>query len=285
MASFLKYLLSKRFFIHLGIIILVWIIVVLGTFFGLKIYTQHGETFPTPDFFGLQKNEVQKLCKEKNLRYDVIDSVYRNDVPPGSVVDQYPEKGVHVKINRKIFLTINSIEKEMVAMPDLTGISIREAVVQAKMYGLRIGKLQFIPDIAKNNVIYQQYKGKKIKPGMRIVKGSIIDLVVGVGLSNKETFVPCLYGINKEAAESKLNSAALNIGAVVYDDDINTATDSNMAVVWKQYPEINHGKTQLNLGSPVDIWLTIDSAKVTQRCDSLEQIDSTSSTGDDDLGL
>lgn len=285
MASFLKYLLSKRFFIHLGIIILVWIIVIFGVFFGLKKYTHHGETFPTPDFIGLQKNEVQKLCKENNLRYEVIDSVYRNDVPPGSVVNQYPEKGIHVKINRKIFLTINSSEKEMVAMPDLTGISIREAVAQAEMYGLRIGDLKFIPDIAKNNVIYQQYKGKKIKPGTRIAKGSIINLVVGVGLSNKKTFVPCLYGINEDAAENKLNSAALNIGAVVYDDNIKTATDSNMAVVWKQYPEFNHGKAQLNLGSPVDIWLTIDSTKVIQQCDSLEQINDTLSTGGDDLGL
>ncbi len=285
MSAFLKFLTSKRFFIHLGIIIIVWLIFIFGAFFGLKQYTHHGKTFPTPDFIGLQKDEIQKLCDEKNLRYEIIDSVYLNDIPPGSVVDQYPEKDVLVKINRKIFLTINSIEKEMVVMPDLTGISIRDAVAQAEMYGLRIGDLQFIPDIAKNNVIYQQYKGKKIKPGTRIAKGSIIDLVVGVGLSNKETFVPCLYGINNEEAESKLNSAALNIGAVVYDDNIKTARDSNMAVVWKQYPEFNHGRTQLNLGSPVDIWLTIDSAKVTQQCDSLNQIDNTSSTGGDDLGL
>ena len=285
MASFFRFLLSKRFFIHLGAIILLWIIVIFGTFFGLKKYTHHAESFPTPEFIGLQKNEVQKLCQETNLRFEVIDSVYRNDVPPGSVVDQYPEAGIHVKINRKIFLTVNSTEKEMVDMPDLTGISIREAVAQAEMYGLRIGDLQFIPDIAKNNVIYQQYKGKKIKPGTKIAKGSIIDLVVGVGLSNKETFVPCLYGLNKDAAETKLNSSALNLGAVVFDEDIKTATDSTAAVVWKQYSGFNHGKTQLNLGSPVDIWLTIDSTKVTQKCDSLEQIDNTPDNEDDDLGL
>ncbi len=285
MSSFFRFLFSKRFFIHLGIIVLIWIIVVFVTFFGLKEYTHHGETFPTPSFIGLQKNEVQKLCQEKDLRYEVIDSVYRNDIPPGSVVDQYPESETHVKVNRKIFLTVNASEKEMVAMPDLTGTSIREAIAQAEMYGLRIGNLQFIPDIAKNNVIYQQYKGKKIKPGTKIAKNSIIDLVVGVGLSNKETFVPCLYGLNKDAAETKLNSSALNIGAVVFDADIKTANDSTTAVVWKQYPEFNHGKTQLNLGSPVDIWLTIDSTKVVQNCDSLEQINNTPDNDSDDLGL
>ncbi len=284
MSSFFRFFLSKRFFIHLGIIVFIWIVVLFGTFFGLKKYTHHGETFPTPDFIGLQETEVQKLCQESDLRYEIIDSVYRNDVPPGSVVDQYPESKIHVKVNRKIFLTINSREKEMVGMPDLTGISIREAVAQAEMYGLRIGDLQFIPDIAKNNVIYQQYKGKKIKPGTKIAKGSIIDLVVGVGLSNKETFVPCLYGLNKDAAETKLNSSALNLGAVVYDSDIKTATDSTAAVVWKQYPEFNQGKIQLNLGSPVDIWLTIDSTKVIQQCDSLEQINNITDNTDD-LGL
>jgi len=280
-----KFLLSKRSFTHLGIILSIWIIVILIVFFSLKVYTHHNETFPTPNFIGLQKDDVKKICNEKQLRFEIIDSVYNNEATPGSIVDQYPQSGVNVKINRKIFLTINALEKEKVPMPDLTGISIREATAQAKIYGLKIGNLKFIQDIAKNNVIYQLYKGEKIKQGTKITKGSIIDLVVGSGLSNKTTFVPCLYGMNKDNAEIKLNNAALNIGAVIYDDNIKTTVDSISAVIWKQYPEFNYGKTQLNLGSPVDIWLTNDSTKITQHCDSLEEQDKLYDMEDDNWEL
>lgn len=285
MTSFFKFLLSKRFFINLGIILLIWIVVILGTFFGLKKYTHFGEIFPTPNLIGLQENELLDTCKKYQLKYVIIDSIFRNDVPRGVVIEQFPEANDNVKADRKIFLTINAREKETVRMPDLTGVSIRQALADATMYGLRIGDLQFIPDIAKNNVIYQLYKGKKIQPGTKIDKGSVINLVVGVGLSNKKTFVPCLYGLKRDLAEDKLNSAALNIGAIIFDKSVLTSVDSAMANVWKQYPEYNRGETQLNLGSPVDIWLTLDSNKVVQNCDSIEQNISVSNNNDNDLGL
>ncbi len=64
-----------------------------------------------------------------------------------------------------------------------------------------------------------------------------------------------------EEAKGLLQANSLNIDAIIYDDSIRTVDDSLRAFVWKQLPEIGSG-TKLRLGSSLDIWLSIDSAKI-----------------------
>jgi len=245
---------------------------VWGTFISLKIFTNHNEYIKLPSFIGKTEPEVKNLCKQYKLRYVITDSIYSNKAKPGTVVEQIPKPGVNVKENRKIFITINAVEPEKISMPDITGISIREAALIAEIYGIKIGNLKFVPDIAKNNVLKQQYKGQEIAPGTLIPKGSVIDLVVGTGISNEKTYVPCLYGLTYKQVEQTLTEAALNIGAVIYDETIKNAKDSAYAIVYRQNPSFRPNPTQLNLGYPVDIWLTVDSTMNIPNCDSLKSI-------------
>jgi eukaryotic-like serine/threonine-protein kinase len=62
-------------------------------------------------------------------------------------------------------------------------------------HGLTVGKLIYVPDIAVNNVLRQQYTGKDVKPGELIIRGESIDLVLGEGLSKQTTAVPDLFYI------------------------------------------------------------------------------------------
>lgn len=261
---------QKWFWINLLLLIVFYVIVVWGAFVGLNIYTNHNEYIKLPSFVGKTEKEVQQLCKQYKLRYVITDSIYDSHVKPGAVVEQIPKPGVNVKENRKIFLTINAIGPEKIAMPDLTGISVREAAMVADIYGIKIGNLKFVPDIAKNNILKQMYKGAEIKPGTLIPKGSVIDLVVGTGISNEKTFVPCLYGLTYDQAEQVLTAAALNVGAVIYDETVKNAKDSAVAKVYKQNPEFRVQPVQLNLGYSVDIWLTADSTMQILNCDSLK---------------
>jgi len=276
--SFLKYFFSKQFLISLLTIAVIWAIAIVGTFFSIDRYTHHGERITTPDFYGLTDSQIVDTCKKYNLQYIIIDSVYDENVLRGSVVDQNPAKGSFVKENRKIFLTINAHSREMVPMPDLRGVSIREATSEAALYGLKIGNLKFVPDIAKNNVLRQFIKGKEIPVGAKVYKGSVIDLEIGIGVSNEKTFVPCLYGLLLNDATDKLYASGLNSGSIIYDTNIKTSDDSSKAFVWRQSPSFNFGKTQLNLGYGVDLWLTIDSTKITLNCDSLSTDETTEET-------
>ena len=259
--SVLKFFISKKFFAHIGLAFATLAILLIITFTGISIYTNHGESFATPDFSGLTEQQFIDLIQQKSLRYKIIDSVHVDDLTPGVVVEQTPKPGNFVKENRTIFFTINAYTAEQVPMPQLAEISLRNAQVTLESYGLRVGQLIYIPSEYTQLVLGQHYKGKPIEPGTLIAKGSSIDLLVGQGLSNKKTEIPDLQGLTLEEALTLCQSNSLNIDVTIYDDTIATQEDSLRAFIWKQLPEANMGK-KLRLGSSLDIWLTIDSLKI-----------------------
>ncbi len=259
--SVLKFLISKRFLIHIASALGLIAFILIATFVTLNIYTHHGESFETPDFSGLTERQFIDLVRQKDLRYRIIDSVHISDITPGAVVEQTPKPGNLVKENRTIFFTINAYSAEQVPMPKLMDFSLRNAQVTLESYGLRVGQLIYIPSEYTQLILGQHYEGKPIEPGTLIAKGSTIDLLVGQGLSNKKTEVPDLIGMTLEEARNYLLANSLNIDAVIYDDSIPTPEDSLRAFVWKQLPESEIGK-KLQLGSSLDIWLTIDSFKI-----------------------
>lgn len=256
-----RFIFSRYFLKHFGLAIGITIVIVLITLLWLTVYTRHGQARPVPDFTGMTSDEVLLTAKKYKLQSIVIDSVYTNIVDRGQVVEQNPKPGFKVKKNRKVFLTINALNPEMVIMPSLVGLTLRQAKVILERNGLEIGKRLYVPDLAINNVLKQLYEGITIEGGDSIEKGASIDLVLGKGLSNEKTIVPDLISLSIERAESKILDASLNIGAITFDNSIKDPEDSANAFVWKQNPEFND-RNLIQLGSPVYIWLTVDSAKL-----------------------
>jgi len=259
--SFIKFIISKPFLKNTGMIAATLILLLTITFVSLNIYTHHGEANPLPDFSGLTESQFKDVVKKHDLRYKIIDSVHINNKLPGVVVEQTPNAGEKVKQNRTIFFTINSYTKEKVQMPNVVEASLRDAKVTLESYGLKTGKIIYVPSEYTNLVMGQMYKGKPIERGTTIPKGSRIDLMIGKGLSNKKTNVPDLIELSIEKAEQTCLNTSLNIGAIICDSTIVTGEDSTSAFVWKQRPEAEEG-THLFLGSSIDIWITLDSAKI-----------------------
>ncbi|PLX24093.1 MAG: penicillin-binding protein [Marinilabiliales bacterium] len=254
-----KFLASKTFFKHLGFAVGGVILLLTFIFLLLKIYTHHGQALSVPDFTGLTLEEVHKKAKRNKLRIEVADSVFNNNRPKGTVIEQNPVAGFEVKKNRRIFLVMNASNPEKVKMPNIIGVSHRQAEAVLKNAGLEIGRLIHVPDIAVNNVLKQKFNGEEIKEGMLVPKGSKIDLVLGMGLSNQKTQVPDLDHYTLERAKNRIMRSALNIGAIIYDESIINAADSIEAKVWRQYPSFKENKT-IRLGSTIDLWLSVDSA-------------------------
>lgn len=255
-----KFLTSKIFFKHLGLAILIGGGLLVLIFLGLKIYTHHGQKLAVPSFYGLELEEAQKLARKSRMRIEVIDSVYYKNRPKGTVIEQNPVPGFFVKARRRIFIVTNAFNPEKVKMPNVIGVSHRQAKAILKNRGLEVGKLIHVPDMAINNVLKQKIDDKDIAPGELVEKGSKIDLVLGKGLSNQTILLPNLEENTLAEAKDKLLRAALNLGAVIYDESIQTATDSFTARVWRQYPIYKQNR-RIQLGSSVDLWLSVDSAK------------------------
>jgi len=255
MFAWLKFLVNKYFWLNIGIIILIGIIFLITVFYSIKIYTHHSKSFPLPDFKGLTEYQFQYLFKKNNLRYSIIDSVYLDNVPKGTVIEQVPKAGEHVKKNRNIFLTINAWSEEQVLIPDLKDYSLRNAKVVLESYGLKPGDLIYIPSEYTNLVLGQQLYGKLVEQGTIVPKGTSIDLLIGRGLGKELTSVPNLLGLEKSVAEQIVQRVFLFIGGIILDESIVTSEDSARAFIWKQNP-VSRSGAMLNVGASIDIWLT-----------------------------
>jgi beta-lactam-binding protein with PASTA domain len=261
--KFLKFITSKIFIKNLGISIVIALAMLFTVLLWLKVFTHHGKAKPVPDFYGLTPQEAVDLGKDEKLRIEISDSVYNTNAERGTIVEQYPRVGKKVKKNRKVFLIINATNPESVEMPGVVGLTHRQAKAILETYGLEVGKLSYIPDLAKNNVLKQKFNGIEIHEGDTIPKGSSIDLVLGTGLSDRKTIVPDLIGSTYEQARNSILNASLNMGAALYDETVFNMEDSLLAFIWKQNPEFDE-ENPIQLGSPVYLWLTVDSTRLPQ---------------------
>jgi beta-lactam-binding protein with PASTA domain len=259
--SLKNFLLSKIFLKNLGLAVIIIVGLVMVMLIWLSFYTRHGQARPIPDFYGLTMEQTAKLAKKNRLKYQVIDSVYTSLVPRGCVAEQNPKPGFKVKKWRNVVLTINAYNPEMVAMPNLVDLPIRQAIALIASSGLEMGELRYRPDLSINVVIEQHCNGKNLTEGDSLQKGSVIDLVLGKGLSNQRTSVPDLTGMSLEPARRKILISSLNLGTYIYDNTIINSNDSLNAFVYKQNPEYRE-ETTLQMGSAIYLWLTVDSAKL-----------------------
>lgn len=162
-------------------IILVWI-----TLQWLSWYTHHNDYLVVPDFRGQLISGVTDATENSNYRFMVIDSLFDPEKPKGSVLTQDPAPGAKVKKDRTIYVTIASFVPEKTVMPDLRDLTLRQAQTMLESAGLKLGHLQYIKSFDEDAVQNQFYKGRVIKPGSAIDKGSTINLTVGMGSKGQE---------------------------------------------------------------------------------------------------
>ncbi len=186
--TFIKYLFTKDFLkqlLYAGIILVVLTFVLL---WWLKITTNHDQQIEVPNLAKLSIQEVQDTLDEMDLRFEIIDSAnYNPDYPRYSVIEQIPKAGKYVKENRKIYLTLNPSGYRKIKIPNVVGKTRRQAEPTLRAMGFKIGKVTYIPYIAKDEVLGLRYKGKKIKPGETLQKTAVIDLVLGDGSGSLNT--------------------------------------------------------------------------------------------------
>ena len=254
----------KSFFNHyivknVLLLILVVFIIFYGTLKMLKLYTHHGEALLVPDVKAMTLEEAVKTLQSKKMRWHLSDSVYVSSVIPGAIVNQSPEPGSKVKKNRRVFLTINALAPEKVKVPDVVGISFRQAKTTLESQGLNVGEITYEPDIAKDNVLQQLYRGKEIRKGAEVIKGSDIELVLGAGLSDELAPVPNLMGKTLLELREIKTKYFFNFG-VIYDNTVITRADSAKAFIFQQRPAAS-ADAMLPLGSHIDVWMTVDKGK------------------------
>lgn len=259
MKTFFRFIFSKLFLKQLLIAIIIAIAIYLATLIGLRAFTRHGETIQVPDIKGYNISQVERVITNKELRYIIIDSVYTKEVLPGTVFDQIPAAGAFVKKDRKLFLIMNAKNSELVTMPSLKNVSLRQAKSTLEESGLSLDRVMYVTSEYKNLVLSQMVADTIIPPGTSLPKWTAITLKVGRGLGNVTVDVPYLRGMYWIDARNEIQHFNLNEGAVIEDPSITEKVVKDSAIVWKQYPQ---PKVLTQVGKTVDLWLTMDTTVV-----------------------
>ena len=237
------------------------VLIFLGVFIffqSLVYFTHHGASLKIPDVKGKNIEEATKLLEQQGFDVMVQDSVYYDTIPKLVVVKQFPDPDATVKVNRVVYLTVNRAIAPIIEMPNLVGMSFRNAEIEIRARGLKLGDTSYKPDIAKNAVLDQIFNGSSIKSGTKIEMGSEISLVLGAGVSNEEMAVPDLFGLTYEEARALIDANGIMLGSIVPDHDVK---DTLTSFVYAQRPERLSPDKKLNRirpGQMIDIFLGLN---------------------------
>jgi eukaryotic-like serine/threonine-protein kinase len=245
-----------------------WINIIVGVVLALAIFsvfllslkwmTHHGRTATVPSVDGKSYEEASKLLKKAGFDVEIQDSIYADTLKPLTVIKQIPDGDEVVKSNRTVFLVISRAVPPVVEMPNLVGYSFRNAEMVLKNMDIKIGDTTFKPDFAKNAVLEQLYNDSPIAPGTKIKKGSVISLVLGDGVGDREFTVPVITGMKFCDVKTKLEASGIVIGAIITEANV---TDTCNAWIYKQNPERLDDEKKINhirSGQTMDVWLQLD---------------------------
>lgn len=242
----------------------VLVALIVGAMIFLNVATQHNKELIVPDLANMTVEEAHAVATASGMRVDVTDSAFVKRMKRGAVYRQNPAPGSKVKEGRRIALTINAVNPRQITMPDLIGYSTRQAKAELLSRGLVLGKLIYVQDMATNNVLRQLHNNLEIEPGAMVDSEAVIDLVVGLNSRDNVTFVPYLAGLRSLSAVEAVHDHSLNIGKMRYDDTVKDYEDSLNAVVYRQVPAASDS-IFVNMGSAVDLYMTLDHSRVPVR--------------------
>jgi beta-lactam-binding protein with PASTA domain len=234
--------------IHLFIAFIILVAIALFYFYAfLPNRTNHGQSITVPNIEGLPIQKVEEFLTKHDLRFEVNDSSYSSQYPPLTVLKQFPAPGSKVKENRKVYVSINRLNPPTVEIPDLINTSLINAEAVLKGSELKRGRIQLIRGPFLNLVQEMKIGGSKVAPGVRIPKGTVIDLVVMDG-GSMYLPTPNVLDFSYEDANFSIKGSNLNVGNVTLIGD----TTGLNAVVLKQKPAPNEN---IKVGEVVDLWI------------------------------
>jgi beta-lactam-binding protein with PASTA domain len=236
--------------------------------FLLNRITNHGEYLVVPEVKGKNYMTVQSELESQGFEVVIQDSIYVDSIPPNVIIKQFPEAESTVKVNRVVYLTVNCTVPPTITMPNLIGMSLRNALMELRSLGLKLGDTSFIPDLAKNAVKDQKINGLQINPGTPIRMGSKIDLVIGSGLGVAAIPVPDLFGLTYPEAKIVLELNGIGPGVVLLDEGL---IDTSLGYIYWQNPNPIDDQFNINIIRPGQLMdIRLSPVKPDKKADSLQ---------------
>ena len=170
--------------VNLVIICLTAVVGIAIVYFSLALFTKHGRTDIVPGVENMSYTEAVSRLYDLGFRVDIRDSLYKDNVRPGYVIEQYPKANSVVKPGRKIFLYINAVHPKEVVIDDdnhpmeyaLKSFSYRSGI--AKLEELGFKNIRVVRVLGDNDCIVKVLaNGQPVRKMQRVpVNGRLFEL-------------------------------------------------------------------------------------------------------------
>jgi len=200
-----------------GIFIGFLIIAGISAYLTVNFVIKNEGTVVVPNLVGEDIVSSLELLTNLGLNTKVKGNQYSSKIPKNSIVYQEPEPGDMIKKGRDIRVVISKGTR-IVAMPNLTGLSLQSALLILEKNGLAEGVISKPYNrIINKDAIISQFP----LPGSEVERGTKTNLLVSMGKRYVESVMPELTGRFFEEAVLDIEKNKLEIGTIypVYQKD------------------------------------------------------------------
>ncbi len=211
--TFWQKIFNKKVFgiLALGLLGLI-IFSVLMDFIVMPWYTKHGEAVELPDVTDKPVAEAVEVLEEGGFDPLIQDSVYDEQFPPGSVIQQNPLPFSRVKEGRRVYLIVSIGEKPRY-MPQLISLTPQDADFRLKELGLTLNQVFYeFSDFYPRGVVINQ----SFPSGEEVQKNQKVNITVSLGPAPTSLEIPNLVGKSLETGEKELENLGVPVGRVKY---------------------------------------------------------------------
>ena len=179
--EFFSFKTNRYFWVNIIAMIVVVVAMIFGTLKWLDELTHHGECVVVPDVKGVTVDEAEKMFRNHRLVYVISDTKYVKDKAAGIVLELKPGAGEKVKEGRTVYLTVNTLDVPLRAIPDVAdNSSLRQAQAKLLGAGFKLNEVQWVNG-EKDWVYGVKYQERELTAGEKIPLGASLTLMVGNG--------------------------------------------------------------------------------------------------------
>ena len=196
----------------------------------MPIYQKTGLEVRTPDLRGKTVDDARGLAAQFNLSV-VIDTLrYSTEFPSNTVMSQYPLEGSLVKPMRRIHLDVSQGSRP-IEMPDVVGLSRRDAELRVKDAGLGVSAT---PWVRSNSFKRYVVAGQNPPAGEFVGEDTEVTLYISNGEPEINVVMPNLIDLSLSAARDTLRTTGFDLNRL----GVNYVDEENMLpeTVIDQYP-------------------------------------------------
>ena len=145
--------------------------------FAMRLLVDHRHEEKTPNVTGMSFETARQVCRNNNLYLEQIERVNSEEFAQGKIISQKPYPGILTKRFRTVKVVVSD-GPELVNVPFLANLTVKQARLKLENAGLELGEKQFrYSDVVdKDRAINSTPLAEQEVP-----RGSKVDLIVSLG--------------------------------------------------------------------------------------------------------